>query len=91
MSDESREQYKKKQDYDLRLDISKAGHEHLAQTNPDLAARLRFNDSAYDRELAKQVLPYIGVAYDIHPQNLPPEEVGTATTLLDEGNDDLPF
>ena len=91
VSDESREQYKKKQDYDLRLDISKAGHEHLAQTNPDLAARLRFNDSAYDRELAKQVLPYIGVAYDIHPQNLPPEEVGTATTLLDEGNDDLPF
>jgi hypothetical protein len=91
VSDEGREKYGKKQDYDLRLDISKAGHEHLAQTNPDLAARLRFNDSAYDRELAKQVLPYIGVAYDIHPQNLPPEEVGTATTLLDEGNDDLPF
>ncbi len=91
VSDESRERYGKKQDYDLRLDISKAGHEHLAQTNPDLAARLRFNDSAYDRELAKQVLPYIGVAYDIHPQNLQPEEVATATTMPAEGDDDLPF
>jgi hypothetical protein len=91
VSDESRERYGKKQDYDLRLDISKAGHEHLAQTNPELAARLKFNDSAYDRELAKQVLPYIGVAYDIHPQNLPPEEVATATTMPAEGEDDLPF
>ena len=91
VSDESRERYGKKQDYDLRLDISKAGHEHLAQTNPGLAARLRYNDSAYDRELAKQVLPYIGVAYDIHPQNLPPEEVPTATTMPDAGEDDLPF
>lgn len=91
VSDESRERYGKKQDYDLRLDIGKAGHEHLAQVNPELAARLKFNDSAYDRELAKQVLPYIGVAYDIHPQNLPPEEVATATTMPNEGDDDLPF
>ena len=91
VSDESREKYGKKQDYDLRLDISKMAQENLAQTNPELAARLKYKDAAYDRELAKQVLPYIGVAYDIHPQNLPPEEVGTATTLLDEGNDDLPF
>lgn len=91
VSDEGREKYGKKQDYDLRLDISKAALENLAQYNPELAARLKYKDAAYDRELAKQVLPYIGVAYDIHPQNLPPEEVGTATTLLDEGNDDLPF
>lgn len=91
VTDESRERYGKKQDYDLRLDISKAGHEHLAQVNPELAARLKFKDSAYDRELAKQVLPYIGVAYDIHPQSLPPEEVATATTMPAEGDDDLPF
>lgn len=88
---EDREKYGKTQDYDFRLAISKEGLEHLAQTNPDLAARLKYNDAAYDRELAKQVLPYIGVAYDIHPQNLPPEEVPTATTMPDEGEDDLPF
>lgn len=91
VSDESRERYGKKQDYDLRLDISKAAHELLAQTHPDIASRLDFRDGAYDRELAKQVLPYIGVAYDIKPQNLPPEEVSTATAMPDEGDDDLPF
>ncbi|MBO4382215.1 MAG: hypothetical protein IKV77_05140 [Alistipes sp.] len=91
VSDESREKYGKKQDYDLRLDIGKAAHENLAQTNPDLAARLRFNDAAYDRELAKQVLPYIGVAYDIKPQNLPPEEVTTITAMPSEGDEDLPY
>lgn len=91
VSDESRERYGKKQDYDLRLDISKAAHELLAQTHPDIASRLNFKDGAYDRELAKQVLPYIGVAYDIKPQNLPPEEVSTATAMPDEGDGDLPF
>lgn len=91
VSDESRERYGKKQDYDLRLDISKAAHELLAQTHPDIASRLSYKDGAYDRELAKQVLPYIGVAYDIKPQNLPPEEVSTATAMPDEGDGDLPF
>ena len=91
VSDESRERYSKKQDYDLRLDIGKAAQEYLAQTNPEMASRLKYKDAAYDRELAKQVLPYIGVAYDIHPQNLPPEEVPTATTMPAEGDDDLPF
>lgn len=91
VTDEGREKYGKKQDYDLRLDISKAAQEHLAQTNPEMAARLKYNDSAYDRELAKQVLPYIGVAYEIHPQNLPAEQVGTTTALPSEGDDDLPF
>lgn len=91
VSDESREKYGKKQDYDLRLDISKAAQEHLAQTNPEMAARLKYNDSAYDRELAKQVLPYIGVAYEVHPISLAPEQVGTAAALPSEGDDDLPF
>ena len=91
VTDESRERYGKKQDYDLRLDIGKAAQEHLAQTNPEMAARLKYKADGYDRELAKQVLPYIGVAYDIHPQNLPPEEVPTATAMPDEGEDDLPF
>ena len=91
VSDESRERYSKKQDYDLRLDIGKAAQEHLAQTNPEMASRLKYKADGYDRELAKQVLPYIGVAYDIHPQNLPPEEVPTATTMPDGENDDLPF
>lgn len=91
VTDESRERYGKKQDYDLRLDIGKAAQEHLAQTNPEMAARLKYKADGYDRELAKQVLPYIGVAYDIHPQNLPPEEVPTATTMPDAGDDDLPF
>jgi len=56
-----------------------------------MASRLKYKADGYDRELAKQVLPYIGVAYDIHPQNLPPEEVPTATTMPDGENDDLPF
>lgn len=91
VSDESREKYDKKQDWDLRLDISKAAQETLAQNHPDLAVRLKYKDAAYDRELAKQVLPYIGVAFDIHPQNLPPEEVPTVETTASEGDDDLPF
>ena len=91
VSEESKQQYDKKQDYDLRLDISKNSREALEQRDPQLAARLRYNDSAYDRELAKQVLPYIGVAYEIHPQNLPTEQVGTTAALPSEGDDDLPF
>lgn len=81
----------KKQDYDLRLDISKAARESLEQRDPQLAARLHYNDSAYDRELSNQLFPYIGQAYEMQSSQLPPEQTGTTTAMPGEGDDDLPF
>ena len=91
VSEESKQQYDKKQDYDLRLDISKNAREALEQRDPQLAARLRYNDSAYDRELSKQLLPYIGQAFEMQPTQLPPEQTATVSMEQAEGNDDLPF
>jgi hypothetical protein len=91
VSEESKQQYDKKQDYDLRLDISKNAREALEQRDPQLAARLRYNDSAYDRELSKQLLPYIGQAYDMQATQLPPEQTATVSMEPAEGDDDLPF
>ena len=93
VSEESKQQYDKKQDYDLRLDISKNAREALDQRDPQLAARLRYNDSAYDRELSKKLLPYIGQAFEMQTTQLPPEQTETATVSMEqaEGDDDLPF
>jgi hypothetical protein len=91
VSEESKQQYDKKQDYDLRLDISKNAREALEQRDPQLAARLRYNDSAYDRELSKQLLPYIGQAYEMQSTQLPPEQTATVSMEPAEGDDDLPF
>lgn len=91
VSEESKQQYDKKQDYDLRLDISKNTREALEQRDPQLAARLRYNDSAYDRELSKQLLPYIGQAFEMQPTQLPPEQTATVSMEQAEGDDDLPF
>ena len=91
VSEESKQQYDKKQDYDLRLDISKNAREALEQRDPQLAARLRYNDSAYDRELSKQLLPYIGQAFEMQPTQLPPEQTSTVSMQQSEGDDDLPF
>ena len=91
VSEESKLQYDKKQDYDLRLDISKNAREALEQRDPQLAARLRYNDSAYDRELSKQLLPYIGQAYDMQSTQLPPEQTATVSMEPAEGDDDLPY
>ena len=91
VSEESKQQYDKKQDYDLRLDISKNAREALEQRDPQLAARLRYNDSAYDRELSKQLLPYVGQAYDMQSTQLPPEQVDTTTAMPNNGDDDLPY
>ena len=91
VSEESKQQYDKKQDYDLRLDISKNAREVLEQRDPQLAARLRYNDSAYDRELSKQLLPYIGQAFEMQPTQLPPEQTATVSMEQAEGDDDLPF
>ena len=91
VSEESKQQYDKKQDYDLRLDISKNAREALEQRDPQLAARLRYNDSAYDRELSKQLLPYIGQAFEMQPTQLPPEHTATVSMQQAEGDDDLPF
>jgi hypothetical protein len=91
VSEESKQQYDKKQDYDLRLDISKNAREALEQRDPQLAARLRYNDSAYDRELSKQLLPYVGQAYDMQATQLPPEQTATVSMEQAEGDDDLPF
>ena len=91
VSEESKQQYDKKQDYDLRLDISKNAREALDQRDPQLAARLRYNDSAYDRELSKQLLPYIGQAFEMQSTQLPPEQTSTVSMEQAEGDDDLPF
>ena len=91
VSEESKQQYDKKQDYDLRLDISKNSREALEQRDPQLAARLRYNDSAYDRELSKQLLPYIGQAFEMQTNQLPPEQTSTVSMEQAEGDDDLPF
>ena len=91
VSEESKQQYDKKQDYDLRLDISKNAREALEQRDQQLAARLRYNDSAYDRELSKQLLPYIGQAFEMQPTQLPPEQTATVSMEQAEGDDDLPF
>jgi hypothetical protein len=91
VSEESKQQYDKKQDYDLRLDISKNAREALEQRDPQLAARLRYNDSAYDRELSKQLLPYIGQAFEMQSTQLPPEQTATVSMEPAEGDDDLPF
>lgn len=91
VSEESKQQYDKKQDYDLRLDISKNAREALDQRDPQLAARLRYNDSAYDRELSKQLLPYIGQAFEMQSTQLPPEQTSTVSMQQAEGDDDLPF
>jgi hypothetical protein len=91
VSEESKQQYDKKQDYDLRLDISKNAREALEQRDPQLAARLRYNDSAYDRELSKKLLPYIGQAYEMQSTQLPPEQTATVSMEQAEGDDDLPF
>ena len=91
VSEESKQQYDKKQDYDLRLDISKNAREALEQRDPQLAARLRYNDSAYDRELSKQLLPYVGQAYEMQSTQLPPEQTATVSMEQAEGDDDLPF
>lgn len=91
VSEESKQQYDKKQDYDLRLDISKNAREALEQRDLQLAARLRYNDSAYDRELSKQLLPYIGQAFEMQSTQLPPEQTATVSMEQAEGDDDLPF
>lgn len=81
----------KKEDWTVRLDVSKRKLEALQQDNPQEAARLSYNNSAYDREYAKQHLPYIGQAYDQRQQPLPPEQVESTTAMPSEGDDDLPF
>ena len=91
VSEESKQQYDKKQDYDLRLDISKNAREALDQRDPQLAARLRYNDTAYDRELSKQLLPYIGQAFEMQATQLPPEQTATVSMEQAEGDEDLPF
>lgn len=91
VSEESKQQYDKKQDYDLRLDISKNAREALEQRDPQLASRLRYNDSAYDRELSKQLFPYIGQAFEMQSTQLPPEQTATVSMEQAEGDDDLPF
>lgn len=89
VTEEGRQQYGKKNDWELRLDISKSVLEELKQRDAQQAARLSYNDNAYDRELVKQLMPYVGVGYEIKPQQLPPESATTET--VDEGDDDLPF
>ena len=81
----------KKQDWNIRQELSKAAREALEQRDPALAARLNYRSDGFDSELARQMLPYTGVAYNSYPQQLPPEQVETTTAMPSEGDDDLPF
>lgn len=79
----------KKQDWELRLDIGKAALESLQQRDPATAARLDRQNDAFDRELTKASLPYIGQAFDLQPRTPAPESVPTVETQ--PADDDLPF
>ena len=81
----------KKQDWNIRQELSKAAREALEQRDAALAARLNYRSDGFDSELARQMLPYTGVAYNSYPQQLPPEQVETTTAMPGEGDDDLPF
>ena len=81
----------KKQDWNIRQELSKAAREALEQRDPALAARLNYRSDGFDSELARQMLPYTGVAYNSYPQQLPPEQVETTPALPGDGDDDLPF
>ena len=81
----------KKQDWNIRQELSKAAREALEQRDPALAARLNFRIEGYDRELAKAHLPYIGTAYDLRHRELPPEQVHTQEISMQDDKEDLPF
>lgn len=91
VTDEAREQYGKKHDWEMRLDIGKGVREALGQRDPATAAKLDRKNEAYDKELARQVFPYFGQAFDIHRESLAPEQVGTVSPTIEDGDDDLPF
>lgn len=78
-------------DYNLRLDISDKALKDLEQRDAATAARLNFRNDAYDREMAKSMLPYIGTAYELRHRELPPEQVGTTEAQMHDGDEDLPF
>lgn len=90
VSQESKEQYGKKQDWDAKLEITKEARETLPTINPTLAAQLNRDDPAYDKEIVKQALPYVGAAYSQYPRTLPQEQVNTVE-LDDKADGDLPF
>lgn len=91
VSQEYREKYDTKYDWNVYLDISKEARENLAEINPQLAKQLSYGDEAYDKEIVKQALPKVGRAYNKYPKQLPPEEVTTVILEQHEGDDDLPF
>lgn len=91
VSQEYREKYDKKYDWNVYLDISKEARENLAEINPQLAKQLSYGDEDYDKEIVRQALPKVGRAYNQYPKQLPPEEVTTVILEQHEGDDDLPF
>ena len=92
VSQESKEQYGKKQDWDAKLEITKEAREALPTINPTLAAQLNRDDPAYDKEIVKQALPYIGAAYSQYPRTLPQEQAPTISVEEALGEkEDLPF
>ena len=82
---------KNPKDYSLKLDISDKAMRDLEQRDPALAARLNFRNDGFDKEVAKQLLPYVGAAYEMRHRELPPEQVPTEEIQMQDGDDDLPF
>lgn len=89
VTDEAREKYDKKNDYDVRVNISKEAREALGQNDPEMLARLDRQSATFDSELRKRALPYVGKAY-VDNYNVVDEEMPT-NELMPNGEDDLPF
>lgn len=81
----------KKQDWDLRLDISKNALESLQQRDPSLAARLDRKNPNFDRELSNNSFPFIGQAFELLPSLPAPEPTPTVEVHLSDTDNDLPF
>ena len=81
----------KKQDWNIRQELSKAAREALEQRDPALAARLNYRSDGFDKEVAKQLLPYVGSAYEMRHRELPPEQVPTEEVQMQDGDEELPY
>lgn len=81
----------KKQDWDAKLELCKEAREALAQRDPATAARLDRRNDAYDKELSRQLLPYLGVGFSNYPEAPTPEAAPTVEMQQTDADDDLPF
>lgn len=87
VTEEAKQDYGKKHDWELRLDISQKANEMMQTKNPELLSKLMHKDAMYDKELSKKLLPYLGRCFEFKQTVLPKEEA----VRVDDVEDDLPF